>query len=543
MAILKHTTSKNMSYFDACNYLRYKHKEDSATGFYKPILDEYGFYQVRDNYALYYLDGYGMERNPEDWPIACLETNRIYGKNNTRAERKQHMYVISHPAADCLLLTKEALLEEGKAFVRENLKGYDALIAVHMDTDHYHIHISLNSVRSVGRQEEPWMMKDEKGNTLPCEMKAGCKHQNNPEFRRHCQEWLLDYTRSHGLTVEDNLQIEDQRKQERYAQRNEKVRAILLETASRSSSFTDLAAKLKAEQDIQLVRRGQTWSILLPGAKKRRRLKMLDLSEDQLRQAMGMKPEPPRQTDVEFEKKQYIEWLRHRRARNAARADDAIANAADLIAGRVRKSGRSYNPWEFRELNDLLKQTTYLQRDLQTELDKENRLLERWDRYRDPSDEEKESHESYLRWCGCDPNSEAEYRRLTEDISVTELQIREADALRDALVETAEDWQDQDRQRVFFFRQSGTLSKQDQLKQQLKAVRANRKKLEQIAFHCEEAAHRRIYKTEHLRKAAYFREQWHQKLQQEDALKARLRELREEERAKKRQAKLKKQGP
>ena len=267
---------------------------------------------------------------------------------------------------------------------------------------------------------------------------------------------------------------------------------------------------------------------------------MLNLSEDHLRQAMGIKPEPPKQTAMEFEKKQYIEWLRHRRARNSARADDAIANAANLIAGRIRKSGRAYNPWEFRELNDLLKQTTYLQRDLQTELDKENRLLDRWDQYRESSDGDRDSHEKYLRWCGCDPNSETEYRQLTQDIAVTELQIREADSLREALVDTAEEWQEQDRQRVFFFRQSGTLSKKDQLKQQLKAVRANRKKLEQIAFHCEEAAYRRIYKTEYLRKAAQFREQWHQKLRQEDALKARLRELREEERAEKRQAKSKK---
>ena len=75
-----------------------------------------------------------------------------------------------------------------------------------------------------------------------------------------------------------------------------------------------------------------------------------------------------------------------------------------------------------------------------------------------------------------------------------------------------------------------------------KAVRANRKKLEQIAFHCEEAAYRRIYKKEPLEKAAYFREKWHQKLQQEDALKARIRELHIEAQAMKREAAQKKQA-
>ena len=326
MAILKHTTSKNMSYFDALNYLQYKHKEDPVSGFYKPVLDEYGLYQERDNYALCYLNGYGIEGDPDDWPSACLNTNLIYGKNCKKSERKQHIYVISHPASDCALLTKEELLEEGKAFVRDNLKGYDALIAVHMDTDHYHIHISINSVRSVGRQEEPWMMKDEYGRTLPCEMKAGGKHQNNPDFRIHCQEWLLDYTRNHGLTIEDNLQIENQRKQERYAIRNEKNRAILLETASRSSSFQDLQAKLQAEQDILLVRRGRTWSVLFPGSKKFRRLKMLDLTEAQLQLAMGLTPEVKEASThndpIEFEKKKYIEWVNHRRAKNSAKAEN-----------------------------------------------------------------------------------------------------------------------------------------------------------------------------------------------------------------------------
>lgn len=120
------------------------------------------------------------------------------------------------------------------------------------------------------------------------------------------------------------------------------------------------------------------------------------------------------------------------------------------------------------------------------------------------------------------------------------MQIQEACALQEALVETSQDWKDQDRKRIFFFQQSRTLSQKDQVKQQLKAVRANRKKLEQIAFRCEEAAYRRIYKTEHLKKAAYFREQWHQKLKQEDALKARLRELREEEKARKHTEKFKK---
>ena len=215
MAILKHTSSKNAAYSDALDYLKYRHREDSKTGLYEPILDEYGLLQERENYAICALDGHGKEMDPETWAGACMETNIRFGKNNTKAERKQHIYIISHPEADAPLLTKEALLEEGKAFVRENLSGYDALIAVHMDTDNPHIHVAINSVRSVAREERLWMIHDEGSQVLRCEVCAGGKHQDNPTFRHHCQDWLLAYTRSHGLAQEDNNRVEEQRKQQR----------------------------------------------------------------------------------------------------------------------------------------------------------------------------------------------------------------------------------------------------------------------------------------------------------------------------------------
>ena len=153
MAILKHTSSKNASYGDALEYLKYKHHEDSKTGLYEPILDEYGLLQEREDYAICSLDGSGKEQDPELWAGSCMETNILFGKNNTKGERKQHIYVISHPEADIPLVTKEVLLEEAKAFVRENLPDYQALIAVHMDTDNPHIHVAINSVQSVERTE------------------------------------------------------------------------------------------------------------------------------------------------------------------------------------------------------------------------------------------------------------------------------------------------------------------------------------------------------------------------------------------------------
>ena len=100
MAILKHTSSKNAAYGDALDYLKYRHWEDSKTGLYEPILDEYGLLQERESYAICALDGHGKEMDPESWAGACMETNLRFGKNNTKAERKQHIYIISHPEAD-----------------------------------------------------------------------------------------------------------------------------------------------------------------------------------------------------------------------------------------------------------------------------------------------------------------------------------------------------------------------------------------------------------------------------------------------------------
>ena len=534
MAILKHSSSKNMSYGDAFDYLKYKHREDPKTGFYEPILDEYGLMQERENYALCYLDGHGSEKDPYLWAGSCMETNIIYGKNNTKGERKQHMYVISHPEADTPLLTKEALLEEGKAFVRENLQGYDALIAVHMDTDNCHIHIAVNSLRSVDREERDWMMKDSYGNTRPSEMKAGYKHEDGVEFRKHCQRWLLDYTAKHGLAKEDNLAVEQERKQERFQDRHKETRERILKTASECKSISQLQQKLSQNYGIELVLRGKTYTVHLPDAKKGIRLKTIGLTEEDLLNTMGIRPEPKEVTEekkrIEIEKRQYVVWLRNRRQKNSARVEDLLADAAQLIADKLQSTGRPYSKWDFQELYDLIKQSTYAERDLQTELDKINRLLERWDLYnaQDISEQEKQKHGSYIRWCGCDPDSPQEYQEWADEASVVQLQIQEAQELREALIQSADRWKDQNYENRFRYHNQWTASREEQLKQELASVKANRKKLQQIAHNCQTAAGRRIYKKDHIEKAEYFRSQWYEKVQREKEIKQELRRLKAE---------------
>lgn len=63
MAIIKHHTSKNARYSDVLEYYSYKHQEDSRTGHYEPILDEYGLLKERDNYATAYITAYRVVGN------------------------------------------------------------------------------------------------------------------------------------------------------------------------------------------------------------------------------------------------------------------------------------------------------------------------------------------------------------------------------------------------------------------------------------------------------------------------------------------------
>lgn len=56
------------------------------------------------------------------------------------------------------------------------------------------------------------MMRDGEGNILPCEIKAGGKHQDSVELRKAMNDWLRDYTRTHGWEVKDNNAIAAKRR-------------------------------------------------------------------------------------------------------------------------------------------------------------------------------------------------------------------------------------------------------------------------------------------------------------------------------------------
>ena len=285
MALIKHRTSKNARYGDVLDYYTMKHQEDQETGHYEPILDENGLMQPRENVAVAYINAHGEEDDPEKWAAACMKTNLRYQKNLQEEDRKNHEYILSHPSEDREKMTMEDLMEEGKAFARENFPGYDCLIAVHRDTDNDHIHVTLNSVRELAREEQPWMMK-KNGQTLASEMAAGGKHQNSPQLQRHLNDWLLAYSQEHGFALEDNNQKADKNRAAKHQDKNEQMKTALLTEAPTCRTMKELQNRLKEKYNMELKVRGETLSIQHPDAQKAVRLKRLGIEAADLTELM-----------------------------------------------------------------------------------------------------------------------------------------------------------------------------------------------------------------------------------------------------------------
>ncbi len=512
MAIIKHTTSKNANYSEVIDYLSMKHQEISfgKDTHYEPILDEHGLLQERDNYAMAYITSQGEEAEPEKWAAACMRTNLLYRKNLDEGDRKQHSYIISHPAEDRERMTMDDLMEEGRAFAQKYLHGYDVLIAVHRDTDNDHIHIVINSVRALQReQEEDWMMQDKTGKTLPCEMAAGGKHQDGPKLRRHMNEWLLDYSQQHGFTEKDNNAIADERKQRRHKSKNDEMKDALLEAAGRSRNFADLKKLMKEDYNMDLKVSGtqKTISVLYPGNEKYVRLRTLGLEpadltrrfekevqeQDRERQYRYTKEEEERQVQREIEeqeKKKYIEWIRERRQKNYEKAEEAARHAEYLLARRLLERGESYYKEEFREINYLVKQNAYVVSNLEIEKEKLDKLLERWEKSQDESlsEQERRQHAGYVKWCGCDPDSALELEHLKCERDIIEAQQVHAKIIHEALLDQAERWRGRNNLTHSEDRMAWLKNYEKQLKLDLKAVKQRREELRQITKYCRRAA-------------------------------------------------------
>lgn len=219
--------------------------------------------------------------------------------------------------------------------------------------------------------------------------------------------------------------------------------------------------------------------------------------------------------------------------KNALKTEDTIAICQALIQDKLHAEGRLYTDADFRELDYLLKKAAYVERDLQTEADKLDALLDRWRQASDPDipQAERRRHSSYVRWCGCDPDSSVELQDLRNERDIIRLEMEHIKSVREGLVQAADKWHDRNDILLPEKELQWTMSRKAQLQDQLMNCRASRKKLEQIAYNCQRAAMKRINNFEQLAKADKFYRLREEKLQREKELAAQLRAVQKQERS------------
>lgn len=189
MAILKHLSSKNADYGEAQRYLIFQH--DEYTG--KPILDENGKMQLREEYS---LDG--IECDPFSFDMECKELNARFHKNQKYNEIKSHHYIISFDPKDrdeCGL-TGEQAQQLGLEYCKKNFPGHQALVCTHTDghngSGNIHVHIVINSLRKNDVERQDFM---EHG----CDSRAGNKHHLTNDYLVYLKQSLMD------LCLRENL--------------------------------------------------------------------------------------------------------------------------------------------------------------------------------------------------------------------------------------------------------------------------------------------------------------------------------------------------
>ena len=195
MAIIKHIANKNSNYRTALEYLMFKHDEFTQ----KPILDEQGNMQLRDEY---YLEGINCE--PLTFAAECVQVNQSFCKNYSEREIKSHHYIISFDPEDSLVagLTGEMAQKLGMEFAQKYFAGHQALVCTHTDghngSGNMHVHIILNSVRKLAIEETDFTER-------PCDNRAGYKHHVTDKLLNHMKQYLMDMCEREHLHQVDLL--------------------------------------------------------------------------------------------------------------------------------------------------------------------------------------------------------------------------------------------------------------------------------------------------------------------------------------------------
>lgn len=495
MAIIKHIPSHNADYNKILAYYTHIHREHSGpNGHYEIILDANGLPRERENCRTIYINASGHDAPLENWTSDCNRTNRRYHKNTAYDDIKSHHFIISFPTEDRDKLTWEQLETIARRFTLQYCAGHQALISIHRDTDHDHIHVTINSVRACGRPPAEWMVhSDDTGQLLLCETKAGGKYQDSHSLMRARNDWLLRVCQEYGLKQEDNNKAADAHKIARNSEKNEFLRKACLSCAYVAKDIRDFKNLLQSQYGVALIIRGKTISVQHPDSKKAVRLKTLSLEPKDLFEKMGQSAAAFCQ-EIE-EKKQFIDWINLRRQQNDSRAVNVVRESEAILCLRMKAAGEHYVRDEFHDLNTLILQSVRLEDSLQIEIEKMDRLINRWLLYFDTSLslQERQKHRGYVRWCGCQPDDTSALSDLQSSQRAAVLQQKMAIEMRSVLLATASRWRMHNDLERALSKQKWVQIREDQLKHQLRYTKSNLNRLADICNACEKVAIRHTH--------------------------------------------------
>lgn len=195
MAIVKHMSSKNSHYSDGVSYLTQQYDEKIN----KPILDQDGLLQERDEYLISYIRSDGSYGDVHDWEKDCRMTDIKYNQNRSEGSIKTHHYVVAFEDDDNVSL--EDCQKFGEELAVEMFPGTGHLVSAHPG----HVHIIVHSVRDAEIEKQDWMKKR-------CEYAAGAKHNCSGTFLRALKERVMEMSKERGLHQIDLLKPAKTRK-------------------------------------------------------------------------------------------------------------------------------------------------------------------------------------------------------------------------------------------------------------------------------------------------------------------------------------------
>lgn len=258
MAIMKHVSNKNSNYGNAVDYLTQQYDEKLN----RPILDENGLLQEREEYLIAYICSDGSQAPVEAWETDCRSIDMQYKQNRLESDIKTHQYIVAFEDQDNISL--EDAQKFGKKLAKEMFPGHNLLVAAHPG----HVHIVLHSVREREREKENYM-KNRNGQIKPCEYKAGAKHNCSGQFMYYMRTRIMEMCREQelGQSVDLNAPAKIRKtNQEYYAEQKaakegkvtqkEYIRQAIDKAKATATTPQEYAAELK-KMGVEMGRRGK----------------------------------------------------------------------------------------------------------------------------------------------------------------------------------------------------------------------------------------------------------------------------------------------